>query len=602
MLDFTDLLLIAAKGLREQPHLRSYFQQQFTHLLVDEFQDTDPIQAEVVTLLASDNVHERAWQHCRLRSGALFIVGDPKQSIYRFRRGDIVTYNQVKEIFSASSGQVVSLTENFRSSEQLLDWNNALFVKKFPDKATEYAPAHAHMQCGRVRHVAGELSGVYQLPVAGKNDEATENEAEHIARFIRHAISSGQTVERWSDVDGCYQLSPVRASDFLIITRIMKRIGFYKASLERYGIACEVSGNNALADNSQLTILLDVLRAADDPYNQVHYLSLLRERLFGFSDAELYELKRAKGTFIFTLPLPDELEPGLRQRFQTCNQQMQMFQLWLRSLPPVVALEKIASSLGLLAEAAAAEEGNVALGSLMKAFEILRSYSHGFDNAADLIAGLEQLLEIKEADSVSAMGNNHDAVRIMNLHKAKGLEAPIVFLADTASLSDIPPRVHISRRTPQPQGAMCISERREHNHYKSLAEPVGWDDFQAEEIKFLAAEETRLLYVATTRAANMLVVSVGDKKSAWSELHATVSSATRLPIPTDEQLAALTPAPASPANQMQEPQFGQSWIAASQPTYSIVNVKKEALRGSRRRIGNQTVNMAWSGARPCINC
>ncbi len=108
--------------------------------------------------------------------------------------------------------------------------------------------------------------------------------------------------------------------------------------MEQHGVDCEVSGSNSIKDNPQLPVLLDVLRAADDPYNQVHFLSLLRERLFGFSDAELYELKRVGGTFLFTADLPDQLRIDLRQRFEVCCQQMRQAQWWLRTLPPVVAL------------------------------------------------------------------------------------------------------------------------------------------------------------------------------------------------------------------------------------------------------------------------
>ncbi len=116
----------------------------------------------------------------------------------------------------------------------------------------------------------------------------------------------------------------------------------------------------------------------------------------------------------------------------------------------------IAEQFGLLAEAAVGDDGNIALGSLLKAFETLRLHSHQFDNAADLIEGIEQLLDVDEADSVNAMGHAHDAVRIMNLHKAKGLEAPIVFLADTAKPPRHAPQVHISRSGQGPQ-ARCAS-------------------------------------------------------------------------------------------------------------------------------------------------
>lgn len=580
-LDFTDLLLITAKGLREQPHLRHYFQQR-SHFLVDEFQDTDPVQAEVVVLLGSDDCEQKDWQSCRLRPGSLFIVGDPKQSIYRFRRGDIVTYNRVRSIFTASGGVLASLSDNYRSSEQLIAWNNQLFAHKFPATPSEYSPAYTGMRCGRPRATRGELSGIFQLPVTGTNSLAIQSEAEHVARFIRHAIGSGKTIERWSAEKRKFELAPVRLQDFLILTRMRPRIAIYQAALERHGLDCDVSGSNSFKDHPQLILLRDVLRAADDPYHQVHTLSLLRNRMFGFSDAELYSIKRAGGTFLFTAELPDKLQGALRQRFEDTCRLLRDCQLWLRSLPAVVAVERIASTLGLLAEAAARDDGNLSLGSLMKAFEILRSQSHNFDNAADLIEGIERLLSVEEAESVTAMGKAHDAVRIMNLHKAKGLEAPIVFLVDTTKPPDHLPTCHISREGQEPQGAMCITVKPASAWVaKTIAEPVGWNEKAAEEQRFLDAEEDRLLYVATTRAANMLVISTSDKTSAWSPLAASLEDAPRLTIPTDQQLDELVGNPISIAHFVPNDP-NKLWQALQAPTYTIANVKKESLRGIRR--------------------
>ncbi len=588
-LDFTDLLLITAKGLREQPYLRAYFQQQVTHLLVDEFQDTDPVQAELVILLSSTDCQVREWANCRLRPGGLFVVGDPKQSIYRFRRGDIVTYNRVKSIFVDSGGEVLSLTENFRSSAELLEWNNEVFATKFPAKANDVAPAHTAMDCGRPRSVRGTLSGIYRLPVDGKNREATTNEAEQIALYIKHAIATGQTIERWSAAKGSYELTPVQANDFLIITRVRQRIDIYKRALEKQGVACEVSGSNSFRGHPQLLILLDVLRTADDPYNPVPYLSLLRERLYGFSDAELYELKRVGGSFLFTAPIPEELESTLRERFATCARQLSNYQAWLRRLPPVVALQNIADDLGLLAESAVSDDGMIALGSLLKAFEVLRAQSLDFDNTSDLIAGIEQLLEVDEAESVSALGGADHAVRIMNLHKAKGLEAPIVFLVDTAKPPAHPPRVHIDRDQAEARGAMCIAiqpHRERKNYWKYLAEPVSWPEQQAREQTFLDAEEVRLLYVATTRAANMLVVSVGSDDSAWAPLHAFLNDAPQLLIPTADPLATDRTIGSRVTDQPLDGSTSWNptvaWQKALHPTYGLVSVKQEALHGSRR--------------------
>ena len=121
-LNYQDLLMKAAALLRDKPNVRTYFRKRFTHLLVDEFQDTDPVQAEVMLLLAADDPQETDWRRCRPTPGSLFVVGDPKQSIYRFRRADIVTYNRVRDLIEANGGLVVNLWANFRSGPSVVDW------------------------------------------------------------------------------------------------------------------------------------------------------------------------------------------------------------------------------------------------------------------------------------------------------------------------------------------------------------------------------------------------------------------------------------------------------------------------------------------------
>ncbi len=461
-LDFTDLLLITANGLRQQPHLRRYFQNRFSHLLVDEFQDTDPIQAEIVALLGSEDVHETNWQACRLRPGSLFIVGDPKQSIYRFRRGDIITYNHTKALFIRSGGRVVLLSRNFRSSAELIAWNNEVFSDIFQATADTHdaVTPHSPMFSGKARTVRGELSGVAKLAVPDKLDAPIEWEAEQVARFIRQAIDRKLTIEvPKPGTDDQWQLRAVTAADFLILMRNKRHMGQYQLALERLQLECDIAGNNALDSLAELRVLHLCTQAVDDPYNPVHYLSLLRDQLFGFDDAQLYELKRAGGSFQFTAQLPSSLEESLRERFARVNQLLMDSQLWLRMLPPATALTKIATALGLLASAAAGTDGNLALGTMLKAIEMIRHRSWQFDCAADVISAIEDLLESDEIEGVSARASSGDAVRLMNLHKAKGLEAPIVLLVDASKRTEFAPRHYIAR-TGDRRWAICGSPPR----------------------------------------------------------------------------------------------------------------------------------------------
>ena len=181
----------AADLLRDKPQIRKYFRKRFTHLLVDEFQDTDPIQAEVMLLLTAQRETETDWRKCRPVDGSLFVVGDPKQSIYRFRRADIATYNQVRQIIERSGGQIVALSANFRTIGPLVDWVNGTFDQVFPDKATVHAPARRPMQIGRTEGSNGDLAGLRVLQVpsdCGDKYAIAEYEADLLAgRFRRRS-------------------------------------------------------------------------------------------------------------------------------------------------------------------------------------------------------------------------------------------------------------------------------------------------------------------------------------------------------------------------------------------------------------------------------
>ena len=245
-LNYGDLLNLTAKVLRENAHVRHALQQKYRHLFVDEFQDTDPVQAEIVFLLAADesdlglvgqglqtlpttnastnssNAVQFArntdrgprtadWRTVNLRSGALFVVGDPKQSIYRFRRADIEIYNTVRDRFSDPViGRVVPLTTNFRSVPELCEWANGVFDKLFPPEPTQHSPRFArldpHDEIETTKKSKGS-AGLFTLKHACDDaKEVAEVDAAAIARYIRSEVDAGRR----------------KYSDFLILTRKKK--------------------------------------------------------------------------------------------------------------------------------------------------------------------------------------------------------------------------------------------------------------------------------------------------------------------------------------------------------------------------------------------
>jgi len=134
ILNFADLLTGTADLLRSNPGVRQYFKERFTHILVDEFQDTeDPVQAEIILFLTGSDSSEKNWRNISPVPGSLFVVGDPKQSIYRFRRADIDIYNMVKKIFTDGAGEVLELYSNFRSLPFMADTVDKVFKPLFPE-------------------------------------------------------------------------------------------------------------------------------------------------------------------------------------------------------------------------------------------------------------------------------------------------------------------------------------------------------------------------------------------------------------------------------------------------------------------------------------
>ncbi|MDR1745643.1 MAG: UvrD-helicase domain-containing protein, partial [Planctomycetota bacterium] len=311
VLNFQDLLMLTAAALRDFPEVREDLSGRYARLLVDEVQDTDPVQAEIMFLLAADDSRERDWRRCVPRPGALFIVGDPKQSIYRFRRADIVVYQDVKRRIVETGGRQLGLTANFRSQPAILDWVNAtLFLDdssgdpapsaqavalsgKFGPDDSPYSPAYAPLRAGLSGTREG-WSGVFSLETlsidkkAGVDERAAaRDEAARIAAFIRNAIDTGLLLP------GRAGPRPARPDDFLIVTYRKSKASPYAEALRSLGIECLVSSGSALSDSPALALLPPYLDALLNPDDGIRLLAVLRGGLFGVADTELYRWKKA---------------------------------------------------------------------------------------------------------------------------------------------------------------------------------------------------------------------------------------------------------------------------------------------------------------------
>ncbi|MEI6914409.1 MAG: UvrD-helicase domain-containing protein, partial [Armatimonadota bacterium] len=511
MLSFEDLLVQVRDILRDNPPIRSYFQARYTHIMVDEFQDTDPVQAEFMMYLTGEDINERDWTKLSPKPGSLFVVGDPKQSIYRFRRADIATYRQVKSIILESGGDVLCLVTNFRSVGSICQWANDVFDNIFPVEASERQAANARLS--PVRENELPMCGVFRsviVPEGRTNESISQPDAARIASFISQAITSGLSI-RTEDGVG---LRPVTPDDFLIILRNTPRLHIYASALEQCGLPYEVTGAGAFQNSEEVAALLHLLRSVINTDDTLSLVTFLRGPLCGISDQDLYAFHNLDGKFDMMLDPPSGSVAAIQEAWGFLRQARQ----WMLTIPPSSVIAKICEASGIVAWAKTLDDGDTRAGNLYKAMALAREQEAEGKCLSDIVGELARLMEDRKTEALSVSALSGGAVRIMNLHKAKGLEAPIVFLADPVPSQSKDPRVHIDRSGPSKKAYFTLGPIGSYNKQIVKAQPPGWDELAAREQSYLDAEEQRLLYVAATRAREALIVSVTANKYAWKAL------------------------------------------------------------------------------------
>lgn len=572
-LTFQDLLELAARLLRDHPEVRRHFQERYRCLFVDEFQDTDPIQAEILLYLTGENLEETDWRKLTPRPGSLFLVGDGKQSIYRFRRADVETFDLVRNRIENTNGDIVGLNTNFRSLGHLCDWINAAFEPLFAAHKTpyqtEFAPLFKYRPDGEtdaIRRIS--IDKVYR----NSRSQIAEQDAERIANFIAAAIEG--KVEFNGKTDNA---SP---GDFLILTRTSGYLSHYAQALERHGIPFDITGGDRLGEADVLHTLVDFLETVYMPDNPLPLLAYLRGDLVGLGDDTLYEFKKAGGVFNWTRDLPKGMDRELRRTFAQAYEHLKKASEWLQSLSPDTAIARCVEKLGLLPFVHTLPMGATHAGNLIRILSLVREWTAQGLHWGQVVTELRALIDDRDykIEQMTLPSAQEDVVRLMNLHQAKGLQGKIVFLADPydTSYTRYGPEFHVSRTSDDPFLALPITKPRGPYQREVVAEPVGWEDAQAEETRFLQGEELRLLYVAATRAENLLVVSTYEEKpdhGPWSPLYPHLKNVPELAYDNRSQHSSSeTPSTKTPSVELERKQRDQFWQTVQKQSFEVAQV------------------------------
>ncbi len=493
-LSFFDYKLYLRDMLRKDAEgnhrLIEHIYKRHSHFLIDEFQDTDPMQAEIFFYLAAEEF-DPDWKKCIAHPGSLFIVGDPKQSIYRFKNADVASFKKARSLFTGRNGEVLKLTSNFRSTFTLHQWFNKVFGEHLLNADTE--DQSRYEMINNKDHDDGFSTGVYRYKPADVNDDSPE-----VLEMINTLVDNPDILIKKDTM--------VQYKDIMIITSGKKQLGRYVNAFTANNIPFKVEGDIDFNECPALCDLVSVFRAVACPDNNYYLYDALNSRPFGISPEIMMEIKdeikniKTAGSFITeNARISDEIR--LLNDLSAKS----------RDITPSALMAELIDELRIFAVS-----GTHNTEYVYYVLELLREKeaSGEISSCKDAVGYLNDLMsnQIKLERCVSLEKNNN-RIHLANLHKVKGLEAPVVILAGTRKTNQKqPPAKRVEYIGDNPKCYVLLIKSDDNTAYLSYKDRYSK---KALEEASAEAERIRQLYVAATRAGRILIVA---DEHPWKDL------------------------------------------------------------------------------------
>lgn len=513
VLEFDDLLSRTEALLTDKryPQVQQNLVRNTQLLMVDEFQDTDPLQVAIVKALRGD-----AWAE-----QGLFVVGDFKQSIYRFRGAEPRVSSELRATLPEESR--LSLTTNFRSQPAVLDFVNALFHDAF---AEGYEPLSAHRP---QLSPTPAIEFLWAQPDANPKSSAIKSdqrlggtarsrmqEARFIARRLAQLLDDGEPLVVDTSADGEPTARPLQLGDIAILLRSLSDVALYEEAFREYGLDYYLAGGHAFYAQQEIYDVLHLLRAVASPVDDLSLAGVLRSPMFALTDETLFWLAEQGGTLgggLFGDELPDQLSPA--ERAKTIRAATTLGELRQQKDQLLVAelLSQAIAATGYDAILLTEFLGQRKWANVQKLIEQARTLDR--TRPGDLNGFVTQLSEFvlrAPKEALAATSSEGEVIRIMTIHSAKGLEFPLVVVPDLDRNNKSGDRIPVFDFELGP--LVPAADKKDF---------VGWDFHRFVEKEQDQEERKRLLYVACTRAADYLLLSssIADlqkPKNDWLKL------------------------------------------------------------------------------------
>lgn len=482
--------------------LINYIYRKHSYYLIDEFQDTDPMQAEVFFYLAAENPVAK-WYECKPRAGSLFIVGDPKQSIYRFRGADVTSYLRVQNLFAAD--EKLKLTQNFRSKRALIYYFNTVFPEMLQDDPI------AHNQSAfepiPLPENSDECCGVYRYVTHEPKDEPND-----IVAIINQLVNNPNYLIRGKDdpkdEEGKVPLRPIRYSDIMVITYNKDHLKEIMPVFTENNIPMKVEGQVLFKTNEAFLELFSIYAAIVDN-DAVALYAALTGKHFALTNHDLMIYRSCGGK----LSLNDEFDnEGCRKKaaksVAAALEELKRLRDNTRAMSPAALLAYLLDECKIYLF-----DNTDNMEVVYYALELVRNseVSGVITSLRDGKYFLEELQsDDSEVERCLNLGEKEDRVRMANLHKIKGLEAPVVILSKAQKNTNLSGSFRIERAEDSDSvEGYLISLKQKDSRIPVFQtnEYDGEGGKKEQETIALKAEEDRKVYVAATRARNLLIIN-----------------------------------------------------------------------------------------------